>query len=521
MTPDKISKLGREEKTRLLGLIRERKRRLRDRQEVYTPNEGQIQVHRSHKKLRCVFSGNGAGKTALAVNEVIWACQGYNPITETFTRVPATVVVLLDHPEKVEDLWLPELMKWTIIKEDQLKKRGKPYVNQIVFPNGSKINFMFHQQEPMIFESIELDVLVADEPPPRQAYVALRRGARKKGRKPRFLIVGTPISCPWMRTEIFEPWRKGEPRAKDTDCFRFGTIVNEKNLAEGYIDDFSTVLTEKEKGIRLHGEFFDLSGLALAHLFDPDRHVIDPEEWDPAWPCVIAIDPHTSKPHHACLVGCDKDGKLHYMYEMKKKKVAREFAREVLLKWYAPFSVIDVVCDSLGSSDYTSGEGFKSFIKVCNEEGLPVRATRWAEKSDEDFIQRIRDLLYVDPVAANPIPKIFIWRHNRGIIRDIENAQFQKHRNIDMYKDKLDIENKDFLSTLKYALACNLSFENTNRSPIYRYGKGKNPYGTTMSTSQVVKRKPKQRAQRLRRNSVHFDEFGDETLNPRRIIKYR
>jgi hypothetical protein len=77
----------------------------------------------------------------------------------------------------------------------------------------------------MSFESIELDFCVFDEPPPRYVFIAFKRGGRKKNRTARFLIIGTPISAAWLRTEIYEPWSKGE--LPDAECFRYGTVVNQ------------------------------------------------------------------------------------------------------------------------------------------------------------------------------------------------------------------------------------------------------------------------------------------------------
>lgn len=468
--------LSREEKLSLVEKIEEKKRRLRESSPPYKPNAGQRPVHASRASLRCVFSGNGAGKTALAVNEALWFAKGYNPITRETTRVPARVIVLLDDPSKVGDVWLPEMVKWTTIREDQLHKRGKPYISRISFDNGSEIIFMFHEQNPLLFESLELDYFLADEPPPRAVYIALRRGARKKGTKPRFLMIGTPITAAWMRKEIAEPWSKGE--LKDCECFTFGTQVNEGNLAEGYIEDFSAILSEKERRIRLHGEFFDLEGLALAHLFSQETHIIEPFDWDPTNPVVIAIDPHTAKPHHAIMLGTDKDGYLYYIKELRRKVVPRQFAME-LKEWMAGYRVIDITCDSLGSAEYTGGEGFRSFIQILNDEGVRARATTWDDKSDEDFIARIQDVLALPREANNFgdfIPKLRIFRGNPGIVNDIENVQWVKHRDVDEYKPKLDITNKDYLSALKYGLSTNLTFNKT-KAPVYRRMKGAETYG--------------------------------------------
>ena len=473
----KLDTLTREEKLLWLEVVQEKKRRLREKAAVYSPNSGQLEVHRSLAITRCVFSGNGAGKTSLAANEAIWAAQGYNPITQKFSKVPARVIVLLDHPEKVGDVWVPELTKWHNIKEDRFHKRGKPYYTQIQFDNGSEILFMFHDQSPMIFESIELDYLICDEPPPRHVWVALRRGGRKKGRKPRFLIIGTPITGSWMRTEIMEPYAKGE--LEDTECFKFGTKVNEHNLADGYIAEFSKVLSEKERRIRLEGEFFDLEGLALAHLFKREVHTIEPFDFRDL-PVVVAIDPHPKKAHFAVMLGVNEEEDLFFIKETNKKMVARDFAK-FLHEWMADYNVVDIVCDSLGSSEGTGGEGFNSFLQVMNDEGIRARATTWDEKNDEDFIERIRGALLIPEEEDNfgaRTPKLRIFRGNRGIISDIENVQWIKVRNVDEYKPKLDISNKDYLSCLKYALASNINYKK-GKAKIYRRTRGMETYGVS------------------------------------------
>jgi hypothetical protein len=164
--------------------------------------------------------------------------------------------------------------------------------------------------------------------------------------------------------------------------------------------------------------------------------------------------------------------------ETHKKCYARDFARH-LKEWFRGFRVIDIVSDSLGSSEGTSNEGFKSFIQVLREEDIQVRATTWEEKSDEDFIERIKDVLAL-PVEPNNFgelkPKLNIFSHNIGIITDIENVQWLKIRNQDLFKPKLDITNKDYLSCLKYALATNLHFDK-DRKKIYRRTQGAGTYG--------------------------------------------
>lgn len=471
MITDNLNKYTKEQKLRLLDLIKEKKRRLRDRKAVYKPNAGQLPVHKSAARERFVLSGNGAGKTAMSINEAIWAVQGYNPFWEKFTHVPARVIVLLDSPSKVADLWLPELQKWYNLDiEKQCDKAGKPYYSKIHFANGSEILFMFHNQEAPLFESIEADYIIADEPFPRHVYVALKRGLRKKHSNPKILCVGTPITGSWIRQELYEPWSKGQ--RKDIEFFRFATDVNKENLADGYIDYFFSNLTEKEQKIRREGIFYDLDGLALAHLFNRDKHVTSSITWNfPRNPCVIAIDPHPSKAGYAILVGADEKNQIVVIDEYSRKATAREFITDLIEKkqWFVKYKITEVVFDSLGSAENTSSEGFKPFGIVANEVldkygYARARATRYKDKSDEDFIGRIQELLtaslYVDPNADpdSMIPKLKVLSRCRGFISDLENVTWLPMKNHDLNKPKLDIRNKDFLACFKYALATNIYY---------------------------------------------------------------
>ncbi len=462
LTETQLSNLSRQEKLDLLDALDEKRRRELEQSDNYKPNDGQKPVHKCKKTVRAVFAGNGGGKTALGVNEVIWALDGYNPVTKQHTKVPCRVVVVLDNPSKVADVWLPELKKWTTIKPEQLHKRGKPYYSQLIRENGSELLWMFQDQDPMVF-----DMAVFDEPPPRPVYISLRRGGRKKGSSPKFLIIGTPIAASWMRKEIYEPWARGE--SPDTECFRYGTEVNKANLADGYIDSFSSVLNEKEKRIRLHGEFFDLEGLALAHVFNRATHVIPPPKWPGLWPCVIAIDFHPRKAHTAVLLGITPSDDLVVLKEMSSRAVPSAFARD-LRDFYQGYRVTDILCDSLGSSDLTGGEGNLSFIQVLKDNGVRVRATRWVEKQDEAWVQMIQEVLAVPLEADNfgkKEPQLKIVSTCKGLIADIETVEWSKYKNIDEFKPKLAIEAKDFLSCLKYALAAQPSFTKT-RSKIIK-----------------------------------------------------
>jgi hypothetical protein len=455
ISTEKLAAMSKEDKLKLYDLIQKKKEFQKNKRESFRPNTAQLPVVKSSKKIRFFAGGNGSGKTTLAVNEVIWAAEGINPVTNVFTRVPSNNVVVLDNPTKVENVWKKELGKWYNLEKIQQNKHGHPYVTEWVFENGSRVQFIFHAQEMLVVEGIEADgLIIYDEPPPRQVFIGLSRGQRTKNSNPRTLIIGTPLAQSWLRQEIWEPWEKGEN--PDIECFRGSTEQNKANLAEGYIDSFSRLLTESEKRVRLHGEFWDIGGLALAHLFKESVHIIEDFSVPNDWPCIVAIDPHPQKKHVAIMLAIDpRTSRKYVVKEVAEKMVAADFA-EMLLNWARGYRVIDWVSDSLGAADMTGGDGFKSFIQVLNDFGIRVRSTTYEEKGDDLWIERIRSALAIPKESDNfgeVIPALRIFRTCDRIVKDIQNVAWLRYKNLEENKPKLDISNKDYLATLKYALA--------------------------------------------------------------------
>lgn len=465
MSSSKLAKLTREQKLALLDAVNEKKRRAREARQAFKPHAGQAPIIKDDHNKRIVVCANGFGKTALGVNEAMWALDGFNPETGKHTPVPSKVIVLLDAPEKVADVWLPELKKWRDIKDEQLSKRGKPYVTEIAWPNGSVLRFMFHLQEEMAFESLESDFVVLDEPCPRNVWIALLRSGRKKARKARFLLIGTPIAQAWLR-EYHTEWEKGN--YPDTMFFRGETAQNAANLAEGYIEEFSKHLTEAERRTRLHGEFFNTDGMALAGLWKREQHLVRegdlPPNYQRDWPHVIAIDPHPNKPTYAVILAASPNGRRYYVGEIALKVVPREFASWLRANWLTTHRVVDIICDNSGQADYTGGEGFASFIEVLNKNGVRVRATTYDEKSADDFMERLQEGLFI-PANGEPLLQ-FILGKSAGVVKDIENVQWKKQKGTEEFQAKLEIGNTDYLACLKYALATNLTFENAKRKII-------------------------------------------------------
>jgi hypothetical protein len=485
----RLQEMSREEKIALLQMLEEKERRAREERTLLDPHAGQLKVILSRALERYLFPGNGYGKTALLVNEMWWDATGHNPFTDERTPVPIKAALVVATSKDVEDV-VTELAKWHPLKEDQLHKRGRPHVSQITWDNGSSVTILTHEVSPLSLEGSQWTHLYFNEPPPKEVFIALYRGGRIKNRPLQVFMAGTPIAASWLRTDIYEPWVEG--RLKHVECFQGTTHENAHNLGDGFIERFSAHLSEKERLIRLEGHFFDMDGLALAHLLKPDVHIVsNSHPWDATNPCVLVMDPHPSKAHNAVLLGVDGDNQLYVVEEYKEKAVARDFMESLIeLGWFSQYRVTDVVFDSLGSGDTTSGEGFKSFGKVVNEvleaHGLRhrARATRYDEKNDEEFIERVRDALLIPEKPNNfgqKLPKLRFYERCRGSYHDVRTVQWYEDKQAKENKPKLDIRKKDYLSCIKYALATNLYHAKpTSTSPhFYR----RSAYGVSMPSS--------------------------------------
>jgi hypothetical protein len=468
---EKARPLSRAQKIELLAALDEkRKRQLRARP-LYKPRPGQLSVLLSKAKNVFNFSGNGGGKTTLNV-QMAWAiARGANPWTKERTRVPAKIIFVVDNARKIEERIIPEMRKWFDVQEGWLKRLGKPYTSRIEFDNGSVIDFYSSDADPSSFEGVEASAVLVDEPIPRPLYISLKRALRMKGHVCRFIFSGTAISQAWLRREVYEPWAKGE--LPDTECFRLSTEDNREHLAEGYIEDFSRVLSDAEKETRLHGGFFDSDALALAHLWKRPLHVMEASsfKYNTKWPCAVAIDPHTSKPHTAIMITSPMDNRIVAIKELRFKGNASQFA-VALKEWMRGHTVIDIVSDSAGNAEGTALEGFDSFIMSLQKNGVNVRPTRFKEKSHEDLIGRLQEGLVIPQEPdqwGRTTPKLRVLSTLTALISDIEGATFQKNRMTGETLAKIDTSVRDHLSCLGYALATNLFADKLRRAaPVYR-----------------------------------------------------
>lgn len=438
----------------------------KDKIKEYLPNVIQDAVHKSLKFIRCLFSGNGVGKTTACIQEAKWTALGTHPYRQT-SRLPNRGIIVIDDASKADTVYLTNIRenKWYDLSKLHLDKKGRAHTQQVMFPNGSTWEFMTHEMAEDKWESIECDYIIFDEPPPRFIFVALMRGLRKKGSKPWIMFAGTPRGrhAPWMHKYLYKPWKFGTD--KEIDCFFGSTDDNLHNLEPGTIERWEKMYTKEEMMVRRFGSFEFLSGRIFTN-FSRDLHVEKDFPFPRNWKCVIAVDPHLRKNHNAIIIGVDPDGDLYVVRELETSLAGRRAAR-----WFIDacdgFNVVAGICDNFGSIEmYADGDERKSFITLWNEEAMRMRKSKLcikpttrAQKRDAEWIEDMKDLLEPIPMNGGELrARIHIFESCVKLIDNFETYVWDEHTGrkkdiIDAPKEEPLGTSEDFLMCLKYGIS--------------------------------------------------------------------
>ncbi|UOF79046.1 large terminase protein [Caudoviricetes sp.] len=463
ITRESLEHLDPEDLVELIALAEETEKQANKTKVNYVPNSVQEKFHKSTSFIRALFSGNGAGKTTGCLNEAIWTATGTHPYRET-SRIPNTTIIVLDDPFKADTVYITELRKrkWYSLEKLKLDKHGRPYTTEIVFPNGSNIVFMGHEVGEDKWESIQCAGVIFDEPPPRFIFIALLRGMRELGIKPWVAFAGTPRgkNAPWMYRELYRPWKNGTD--PEIECFGGSTYQNLHNLESGTIERWKKRFTAEELKTRVEGEFEFLTGRVFPE-FHADHHIEKPFIWPMQWPVILALDPHVRKDHHGVLLGVDPDKELHVIKEFATPLAGRR-AAEYIIKQCDGFNIRIGICDNYGSMPTTGGEDRKSFIDVFNETSrrlfskITIRATTRQEKSDDEWIEDMRDWLRLEvDNTGMERPRFHIFSTCVKTIDNFESYIWDEHKGAQA--EGKDVKEKplgtdcDFLMCVKYGIA--------------------------------------------------------------------
>lgn len=280
-----VMELSDDERRHLLELI-DREDRIEQHKhsrpsDFYHPHKGgQRQFHQSRSIVRCLFPGNGFGKTTAAGVEVNWWVNHCHP----FQQTPKWPVIAI---------WCCETYKQFKILRTQLESEcfDRPFTfnktdHVYTFGDGSQLFLVSGDSSWTHIQGINPDVVIFDEEPPEALWNEMKVRRRGK-RKTRYVFAATATQgMTWMYHDLYLPWLKhhqadglDEAHAMQAQThprlwvWARGGICDNPGADQGDRDWYAsqTFNSEAERQVRMGGGFADFSGTPVFDAVALDR----------------------------------------------------------------------------------------------------------------------------------------------------------------------------------------------------------------------------------------------------------
>lgn len=264
----------------------------------------------SNATTRAIFGANRSGKTTAGGLEFLMHVTGLYP--EWYpdeNKIPQPAIGRIfgeDFEKGLGKVIVPFLEEWLDPSLVTKKKR-----NPVGIPtdwglkNGSRFDIMTYKQDTAQCEGWKGHVAWFDEPPPRDKYIATRRGLIDFDGRDWMTL--TPLTEPWIYDDIYA-------KADGKDIFAVTVDISDNPfLNKKAVKKWEQQLTEDEKAARLHGKFLHLSGLIYKE-FDPQIHICEQPDIKKDWTTYFCVDPHPRTPT-ACLWLAVDPQDNHWIYD--------------------------------------------------------------------------------------------------------------------------------------------------------------------------------------------------------------
>lgn len=268
----------------------------------------QEEFHQSLAFIRILASANGCGKSTALVNEGYANILGYRPwdgTTNGLTRNrPVRVLFCVEDFQHSAEEDLVPMLEAAIIPESIIKierlATGKPHKWHL--KDGSIVKIMSYNQDKLAFEGSVWDYVGFNEPPPRQIFAGLLRGATKIGGRLAFAMTPIGEESAWIHDELYEIGYSSDNPDGDPDIHCITANIWDDGFHRSDEDKrkFVSRLDADEREAREWGRFKFLVG-RIYKRFDESVHVLDPDVVlpllsDPRVPIGIVCDPHDRRP---------------------------------------------------------------------------------------------------------------------------------------------------------------------------------------------------------------------------------
>lgn len=379
------------------------------REELYR-NQNKIKFFKPHEKQQGIFNaatdltkktfifqgGNRSGKTTWLITQLVSFLLGKELWSGRELRFKPPIRARLfgeDWTHHVGEVLIPKLKEWVPLSEvESTKKNNQGIDYHWVFKNGSILEIMTYEQATEITEGWSGHVAAADEPMPRDKYVATKRGLVDFDGV--FLMSFTPLKEPWIFDELIT---NPDPAV----YFENVDMRDNPHLGEDAIKEFEKSLTDDEKVARIKGGWLHLQGLVYKN-FDKNVHVVKAFQVPYKWTVRVHIDTHPRTEQALVFLATDERD-LWYV----SKEIFKHGSPEDIVDWIIDYHihthrVHEVIIEPGSKGDANRGDTTFSII----QKGLAVKniVLKEATKDLETGIKVVNDALK----SRNGLPSLFI-----------------------------------------------------------------------------------------------------------------
>ncbi len=338
--------------------------------------------------------------------------------------------------DHIKAVVIPELEKWW--PDNRKKERlGNGTITNTWWKDvetGGTIEIMSNQQDPGAHEGWAGDLILYDEPPRREIYVANARGlVDRQGRE---VFAATLLKEPWIDREIIK--KTGDDGKPDKSIFWVtGTMFDNVGygITEKGIEEFKDKLNEDEISARVDGVPEYLQGLIYG-LFDRKIHL---KEWFPiplSWMVDIAIDIHPREKQAVQFIATNPRNERYICDEIWENGNGTQIAESIVRKVSQnKYRVNRVIIDPLSKGDSNNEE--TTYDKVWNTLATHDILLETATKDLDAGILSVKDHLK----GPNNEPSIFLMDNCRNTLREIEGYMWNKDSGKPVDKDDHFMEN--------------------------------------------------------------------------------
>ena len=338
--------------------------------------------------------------------------------------------------DHIKAVVIPELEKWWP-KARPVERHGNGIITDTFWKDiqtGGTIEVMSNNQRQKEHEGWSGDLILYDEPPRREIYIANARGlVDRQGRE---VFAATLLEEPWIDREIVKKvTEEGKP---DKSVFWVqGTSYD--NVGYGItkegIDEFANKMTEGEKQARLLGIPQYMQGLVYPQ-FNRKIHVFEWFQIPLRWIVDIAIDIHPRERQAVLFVATDERNDRYICDEIWDYGDGTQIGEAIVRKINNnSYRVNRIVIDPLAKGDSNNPETtYQKIFAVLARYGLSLEI---ASKDKDAGILEVKKHLK----GPNNQPSIFLLDNCVRTLYEIEGYMWDKETQKAMDKDDHMMEN--------------------------------------------------------------------------------